>query len=53
VDKQEERGPLEPVECPLIRKAWEETEHNWTADVEKVFNKSTPTAQPAEKPSNG
>jgi tetratricopeptide (TPR) repeat protein len=50
VDKKDERGPLEPVECPVIRKAWEATEHNWSTDVETVFSKSTPTALPAEKP---
>jgi tetratricopeptide (TPR) repeat protein len=52
VDKKDERGPLEPVECPVIKKAWEATDHNWSTDVETVFSKSSPTAQPAEKPSS-
>jgi len=51
VEKKDERGPLEPVECPVIRKAWEATKHDWKHDVERVFGKTTdatPAAQPAQ-----
>jgi tetratricopeptide (TPR) repeat protein len=44
-----DRGPLEPVECPAIREMWDAKYHNWTTEVEPVFSKSSPTAQPPEK----
>lgn len=49
VDKKEERGPLEPVECPAIKSAWEATDHNWSADVETVFGKTAGSQRPAER----
>jgi tetratricopeptide (TPR) repeat protein len=51
LEKTDERGPLEPVECPLIRNAWEATKHDWS-DVERVFGKTndaTPPIQRADK----
>ena len=49
MDKKDERGPLEPVECPVIKKAWEATDHNWITDVETVFGKSIAVPPPAER----
>ena len=45
-----ERGPLEPVECPLIKDVWKRTGHDLN-DVETTFGKSIPTAQPGDRPS--
>ncbi len=47
-----ERGPLEPVECPLIKDVWKNTGHD-LGDVETAFGKSIPTAQPGDKPAAG
>jgi tetratricopeptide (TPR) repeat protein len=46
-----ERGPLEPVECPLIKDVWNNTGHNWNVDEQVIFGKSIPTAQPGDRPS--
>lgn len=37
-EKSERRGPLEPVECPAIKKAWDATpSRNWQKQVLPVF----------------
>jgi len=40
MDRNEARGPLEPVECPAIKDAWVATDRNWTSDVEQEDRKS-------------
>jgi len=44
-DKTEKRGPLEPVECPAIKNAWDGvSERNWDHEVRKPFVDETKTA---------
>jgi tetratricopeptide (TPR) repeat protein len=49
VDKKKERGPLEPIECPAIKKVWVDTRHDWSADVETVFGMTTDATPPAQR----
>jgi len=44
--KTEKRGPLEPVECPAIKDAWDAaTPRSWEEDVQKPLAGETATAK--------
>jgi hypothetical protein len=44
-DKTDKRGPLEPVECPAIKNAWDaESGRSWEHDVQKPLGSETATA---------
>jgi tetratricopeptide (TPR) repeat protein len=52
-ERADERGPLEPVECPAIQKVWMDTKHDWDADVETIFGKTNGAPKPAETTASG
>jgi tetratricopeptide (TPR) repeat protein len=48
-DKNDKRGPLEPVECPAIKNAWEASNRNWGVDVVPIFNVATDATTKSDK----